>query len=297
MDSIIVTGGHSLSGRVAVGGAKNSALKLMAASLLARGVTSLSNVPDIADISVMAELLEGLGVSVQRHDHWLTLDATDVASAEAPYEMVARMRASISVLGALVGRIGRAHVAMPGGCNIGSRKVDMHLKGLEAMGAEITTGHGYISAIAPSGGLSGADIYLDFPSVGATENLLMAAVTAGGTTTIENAAREPEIIDLASMLVEMGARISGHGSSLIEVATASRRARSSSRPLSTADPWRFAVSTRLTWTSCSASSQRPGSQSSASRTACASLATGPFARWTWPRCRIPASPPTCRRRG
>ena len=217
MDSIIVTGGHSLSGRVAVGGAKNSALKLMAASLLARGVTSLSNVPDIADISVMAELLEGLGVSVQRHDHWLTLDATDVASAEAPYEMVARMRASISVLGALVGRIGRAHVAMPGGCNIGSRKVDMHLKGLEAMGAEITTGHGYISAIAPSGGLSGADIYLDFPSVGATENLLMAAVTAGGTTTIENAAREPEIIDLASMLVEMGARISGHGSSLIEV--------------------------------------------------------------------------------
>ena len=124
------------------------------------------------------------------------MDASRVGSAEAPYDMVARMRASISVLGALVARMGRAHVAMPGGCNIGSRKVDMHLRGLEALGATITVGHGYITAEAPEGGLVGAPVALDFPSVGATENLLMAAVTARGTTRIDNAAREPEIVDL-----------------------------------------------------------------------------------------------------
>ncbi len=217
MDAIIVTGGAPLSGEIRVGGAKNSALKLMAASLLAPGVTTLRNVPDIADIAVMAELLQGLGVRVVRTDHALTVDAATVGSAEAPYDMVARMRASISVLGALVARMGRAHVAMPGGCNIGSRKVDMHLKGLEALGAQVTVGHGYITAAAPEGGLVGAPVSLDFPSVGATENLLMAAATARGTTVIDNAAREPEIVDLVRFLQEMGARITGEGTTVIEV--------------------------------------------------------------------------------
>jgi UDP-N-acetylglucosamine 1-carboxyvinyltransferase len=217
METITVTGGATLTGEVRVGGAKNSALKLMAASLLAPGVSTLSNVPDIADIAVMAELLEGLGVRVVRSDHQLHVDATHVGSAVAPYDMVARMRASISVLGALVARMGRAHVAMPGGCNIGSRKVDMHLSGLEALGATVTVGHGYITAEAPHGGLTGASVALDFPSVGATENLLMAAVTARGTTRIDNAAREPEIADLCDFLRAMGARISGCGTTLIEV--------------------------------------------------------------------------------
>ena len=217
MEAIIVTGGAPLSGVVRVGGAKNSALKLMAASLLAPGVSTLHNVPAIADITVMCELLEGLGVGIERRDHTLLLDTTNVSSAEAPYEMVARMRASISVLGALVSREGRAHVAMPGGCNIGQRKVDMHISGLRAMGAKITVGHGYIDAEAPEGGLVGADVYLDFPSVGATENMLMAAVTANGRTTVENAAREPEIADLVRFLREMGANISGEGTTLIEI--------------------------------------------------------------------------------
>jgi UDP-N-acetylglucosamine 1-carboxyvinyltransferase len=217
MEAIIVTGGAPLTGELRVGGAKNSALKLMAASLLAPGVSTLHNVPAIADITVMCELLEGLGVRIERADHTLVLDASDVSSADAPYEMVARMRASISVLGALVAREGRAHVAMPGGCNIGQRKVDMHISGLRAMGAIITIGHGFIDAEAPAGGLHGADVYLDFPSVGATENLLMAAVTANGRTTIENAAREPEIADLVQFLREMGADISGEGSALIEI--------------------------------------------------------------------------------
>jgi UDP-N-acetylglucosamine 1-carboxyvinyltransferase len=217
LESIIVTGGSRLSGEVHVGGAKNSALKLMAASLLAPGPSTLTNVPDIADIAVMAELLTSLGVPVERHDHSLVVDATTVGSDEASYEVVARMRASISVLGALVSRLGRAHVAMPGGCNIGQRKVDMHLRGLEALGAEITVGHGFITAEAPDGGLTGADVYLDFPSVGATENMLMAAVKANGTTRVDNAAREPEIVDLCCFLRELGADISGDGTSLIEV--------------------------------------------------------------------------------
>jgi UDP-N-acetylglucosamine 1-carboxyvinyltransferase len=217
MESIIVHGGSTLTGEVRVGGAKNSALKLMAAALLAPGASTLTNVPDIADIAVMAELLGGLGVSVTRSDHSLRVDSTRVGSAEAPYDMVARMRASISVLGALVARMGRAHVAMPGGCNIGSRKVDMHLRGLEALGATVTVGHGYITAEAPEGGLVGSPVALDFPSVGATENLLMAAVTARGTTRIDNAAREPEIADLCDFLRAMGARITGDGTTLIEI--------------------------------------------------------------------------------
>jgi UDP-N-acetylglucosamine 1-carboxyvinyltransferase len=212
--SIIVTGGRPLSGEVRVGGAKNSALKLMAAALLAPGVSMLRNVPDIADVAVMTEVLEHLGAKVERIDHTLRIDATELTSHEAPYELVARMRASTCVLGSLIGRLGRAHVALPGGCNIGSRKVDMHVRGLEELGIEITTEHGFIDAV---GRACGTLVVLEFPSVGATENLLMAASTGDGTTVIENAAREPEIGDLAAFLVAMGARIEGAGTSTVTV--------------------------------------------------------------------------------
>jgi UDP-N-acetylglucosamine 1-carboxyvinyltransferase len=215
MDTIVVTGGRPITGEVRVGGAKNSALKLMAAAMLAPGVSRLRNVPQIADVMTMADVLGGLGVSVTREDHELVVDATEITSHEAPYEMVAKMRASVIVLGPLVARLGEARVALPGGCNIGSRKVDMHISGLEALGAEVTVGHGYIDARAER--LRGRTVALDFPSVGATENLLMAAVMAEGTTTIENAAREPEICDLASMLVDMGARIEGAGTPVMSI--------------------------------------------------------------------------------
>jgi UDP-N-acetylglucosamine 1-carboxyvinyltransferase len=212
--SIVVSGGRPLSGEVRVGGAKNSALKLMAASLLAPGVSVLRNVPDITDVAVMAEVLEHLGAKVERSDHCLTIDATELTSHEAPYEMVARMRASTCVLGSLIGRLGIARVAMPGGCNIGSRKVDIHIRGLVELGVDITTEHGFIDA---TGRARGAHVLLEFPSVGATENLLMASVLGDGVTVIDNAAREPEIADLAAFLARMGARIDGAGSATITV--------------------------------------------------------------------------------
>jgi UDP-N-acetylglucosamine 1-carboxyvinyltransferase len=217
MESIIVRGGRPVTGEVRVEGAKNSALKLMAASLLAPGVSHISNVPDIADVALMAEVLSGLGASVSRTDHALEIDATDVASIETPYELVARMRASTAVLGPLVARCGEARVAMPGGCNIGSRKIDMHIKGLEQLGVEVNLGHGYIHAIAPEGGLRAANVTLDFPSVGATENLLTASVLAKGTTVVQNAAREPEIVDLVDFLNAMGAKIVGAGTPTLEI--------------------------------------------------------------------------------
>ena len=215
MQSIVVTGGRPLSGEVRVGGAKNSALKLMAAALLAPGVSTLENVPDIADVATMTEVLSGLGARVTRSDHALEIDATGVTSYETPYEIVARMRASIVVLGPLVGRLGRARVAMPGGCNIGSRKIDMHIRGLEALGVEISVGHGYIEASVEH--MHGGNVTLDFPSVGATENLLMSCVLADGVTVVENAAREPEIQDLAAFLNAMGARVEGAGTPTITV--------------------------------------------------------------------------------
>jgi len=214
MEAIVVEGGNPITGEVRVGGAKNSALKLMAAALLAPGVTTLRNVPDISDVTLMAEVIEHLGAVVTRKDHVLTVDATTLVSYEAPYDLVVRMRASTCVLGALVGRLGRAHVAMPGGCNIGSRKVDMHIRGLEKLGVKVSTEHGYIDA---TGRARGAEVILDFPSVGATENLLMASVMAQGVTVIDNAAREPEIVDLATMLVGMGAMIEGAGSPVVRV--------------------------------------------------------------------------------
>ena len=216
MASIVVTGGNRLSGTVTVGGAKNSALKLMAAALLAPGESLITNVPEISDVGIMADVLKGLGARVARDDHTLRVDACELTSFEAPYEFVAQMRASIVVLGPLVARLGHARVAMPGGCNIGSRKVDMHIRGLTELGVEISLGHGFIHAEAP-GGLHGAHVILDFPSVGATENLLMAAVLAEGITTIENAAREPEIGDLVDFLNGMGARIEGRGSSTLVI--------------------------------------------------------------------------------
>lgn len=217
MEAIIVRGGTPIRGEVRVEGAKNSALKLMAAALMAPGVTHLTNVPDIADVDVMSRVLEALGARVERADHSLSIDATRLSGHEAPYEFVAQMRASTAVLGPLVSRLGEADVAMPGGCNIGSRKIDMHLSGLQAMGVDIEFGHGFIHAAAPEGGPVPARVTLDFASVGATENLLMASVLSKGTTIIENAAREPEIVDLVDFLNEMGAHIAGGGSPTITV--------------------------------------------------------------------------------
>jgi UDP-N-acetylglucosamine 1-carboxyvinyltransferase len=205
-----------LSGTVAIAGAKNSVLKLMAASILAPGVTTLLNVPVISDVKLMGEVLENLGAKVIFGDHQVTIDTSTIDSLETPYELVARMRASIAVLGPLVGRFGKANVAMPGGCKIGSRKLDMHIAGLELLGVSFDISHGFIDATIPDS-LTGATVILDFPSVGATENLMMAATCAEGVTTIDNAAREPEIVDLANYLSEMGANIQGAGTPVIVI--------------------------------------------------------------------------------
>jgi len=215
VDRLLVTGGARLSGSLRVAGAKNSALKLMAASLLAPGRTVLRNVPHIQDCLTMVDVLQHLGAGVVWEDGVLHIDAGDVRSVETPYELVSRMRASILVLGPLLARFGRARVAMPGGCNIGSRKIDLHVRGLAKMGARFSSEHGFLEA--SSQGLRGAIITLDFPSVGATENVMMAAVAARGTTVIENAAREPELADLADFLAGMGARIEGVGTPTIEI--------------------------------------------------------------------------------
>ena len=217
MDVIQVEGGHPISGEVRVEGAKNSALKLMAATIMAPGVTTLTNVPNISDVHVMGKVLTNIGARIDVVDeHTLAIDTSCVDSWETPYHLVAQMRASTAVLGPLISRFGRATVAMPGGCNIGARSIDMHLLGLEALGVEFRMDHGNIMGIAPHG-LTGALVTLNFASVGATENLMMASVFAKGTTTIDNAAREPEIVDLATMLNEMGAKVRGAGTPVIEV--------------------------------------------------------------------------------
>ena len=215
MDRLFVTGGARLAGSVRISGAKNSALKVMAASVLAPGRSLLRNVPRIIDCAIMGEVLEHLGADVRWGDDGLSVDPTQLSSVEAPYELVRRMRASIVVLGPLLARTGEARVAMPGGDNIGSRPIDLHLDGLRRMGATIESEHGFL--VARADGLTGASISLDYPSVGATENLMMAAVAARGTTAIDNAAREPEIADLARFLVAMGATIRGAGSATIEI--------------------------------------------------------------------------------
>lgn len=213
---IVVHGNNTLSGEVNISGAKNSALKLIAASILGRGRSIIHNVPNISDIDIMLDVLKQLGASISRSDHTLIVDTSSVDRFETPYELVSKMRASISVLGPLIARFGEARVAMPGGCQIGARKIDMHLVGLEMLGVEFEVDHGTLIAKTPNG-LHGAHVVLEFPSVGATENMLMAAVVAEGTTTIENAACEPEIVDLANMLNAMGAHIDGAGTSSIEV--------------------------------------------------------------------------------
>ena len=189
----------------------------MAATLLAPGKTTLTNVPNISDVHVMGKVFKRMGATIEVVDeHSLVIDTSSVDSWEAPYELVAKMRASTAVMGPLLGRFGRAKIAMPGGCNLGARKIDMHILGLEALGVEFDTDHGYIYADA-SKGLTGTSVTLEFASVGATENLIMAAVKAKGETVIDNAAREPEIVDLANMLNKMGAKIAGAGTPVVTI--------------------------------------------------------------------------------
>ena len=219
VDVFRIEGSSRLSGSVSVTGAKNSSLKLMAVALLAPGITTIHQVPNILDVTIMAELLRRLGCSVayDQDSQTVTIDVPENIEHRADYDLVRKMRASIAVLGPLVARTGSADVALPGGDNIGSRGLDMHIAGLERMGATVTSEHGYLVVHAPESGLTGTHVYLDFPSVGATETLLMAAVTATGQTVIDNAAREPEIIDICNMLVMMGGDISGIGSSLLTI--------------------------------------------------------------------------------
>ena len=215
-DRFRIVGGTSLRGQVSVTGAKNSALKLMAASLLATGSTTIRNVPDIADVDIMADLLTRLGCTVKRAADTVQINVPATPSHRADYDLVRKMRASINVLGPLVARVGRADVALPGGDAIGSRGLDFHIKGLEALGAKAHIEHGYVIAEAPNG-LTGAPVDLDFPSVGATENIMTAAVLAKGVTTIDNAAREPDIVDLGEFLISMGAKIEGLGTPMITI--------------------------------------------------------------------------------
>lgn len=212
---ILVQRSGPLHGEVVVPGAKNSVLKLMAATLLADGVHTLTNVPDIADVQIMSDLLAAIGITTSAAPGELTMVNSGDITPVAPYELVERIRASINVLGPLIGRFGYVKLSLPGGDDFGSRPIDMHLGGLEAMGATITIEHGYVEARADR--LLGADITFEFPSVGATENILTAAVHAKGTTVIDNAAREPEIADLCTMLVSMGADIEGIGTQTLVV--------------------------------------------------------------------------------
>jgi len=215
-DRFRITGGCRLQGEVTVTGAKNSVLKLMAGSLLAVGTTTIRNVPDIADVDIMADLLTRLGCTVKHNGSVVTIDVPAAPLHRADYDLVRKMRASINVLGPLVARLGKAEVALPGGDAIGSRGLDFHIKGLESLGAKARVEHGYVIAEAPHG-LTGTAIELDFPSVGATENLMTAAVLAKGVTTIDNAAREPDLVDLGQFLIGMGAQIEGLGSPTITI--------------------------------------------------------------------------------
>lgn len=216
-EKLKIKGGIPLKGEVSISGAKNAVLKLMAAALLAKGESKIYNVPELTDVTIMLNVIEQLGAKTtyDKVSKSLTIDASDISNITASYELVSRMRASFIVLGALVSRCKEAIVALPGGCAIGERRVDFHIKGLEALGATIKIENGYVHAKATK--LTGADIYLDIPSVGATENLMLAAVLAEGATRIQNAAQEPEIIDLANFLNAMGADVSGAGTSEIVI--------------------------------------------------------------------------------
>lgn len=219
MEKLIIHGGHELHGRVKISGAKNAVLPIIAATLLAQDKPCvLDEVPYLNDVCTIAGVLRQLGAKVDfnRQQHTLFVDSTVLKTVDAPYDLVRKMRASFVIMGPLLARYGKAKISMPGGCAIGTRPIDLHLKGFEALGAEIEIGHGFISATAPNG-LKGTSIYLDFPSVGATENIIMAACMAEGQTILENAAQEPEIIDLANFLNIMGAKIRGAGTNVIKI--------------------------------------------------------------------------------
>ena len=218
MEKLIVKGGNRLVGAVKTSGAKNAVLPIIAASILGTTPSHLDEVPMLEDVHTISEVLKCLGLSVEcsPEKNVLDIDSTEITSYEAPYELVRTMRASFLVMGPLLARIGKARISMPGGCAIGARPIDIHLKGFEALGVKIEQGHGYIEASAPEG-LKGTSIYFDFPSVGATENIMMAASLAEGTTILENAAEEPEIVDLANYLNKMGAKIRGAGTDAIRI--------------------------------------------------------------------------------
>lgn len=215
---IMIDGGNRLEGTVRVGGAKNAVLPILAASLLAaHGTSEIDEVPNLLDVLYMADTVEALGAKVRRSNHQVSIDASGVNHVEPPYDLVRRMRASFVVAGPLLSRFGEAIVALPGGCDIGHRPVDLHIKGFEAMGATASIENGCVHLKAPAGGLRGSRIYLDIPSVGATQNIMMAAVLANGHTVIENAAKEPENVDLANYLNAMGARVRGAGTDVIRI--------------------------------------------------------------------------------
>ena len=215
MEKIVVRGGIALHGEVQVSGAKNSALPLLFATLLADGESEIGNVPNLRDVNTAVKLLRELGAEVDCQNHRCCINSKNIQSIEAPYDLVKTMRASVLVLGPLLARFGHARVSLPGGCAIGARPINLHLKGLEALGAKITLDHGYVEATATE--LRGAKISFDIPTVGGTENLLMAASLAKGETVLENAAREPEIVQLATALNSMGAKISGAGTAIITI--------------------------------------------------------------------------------
>ena len=217
MDKIIVKGGERLRGTVRVAGAKNAVLPVITASMIAsEGKSVITDVPDLADVRTINEVLKHLNVDITFENNEVSVDATGTLKTEAPFEYVRKMRASVLVLGPLLARYGHAKVALPGGCAIGSRPIDLHLKGFEAMGAEVHVGNGFVEVFV-DGRLQGAKVYLDMPSVGATQNILMAAALAEGTTILENCAKEPEIVDLANYLNKMGARIVGAGTETIRI--------------------------------------------------------------------------------
>jgi len=215
-EKLIISGGNRLQGTVKIDGAKNSALSIMAATLLTKEVCILRNVPRLTDVDIMAKVIRKLGVSVEwKEDNTLYIDSDDFNNCEAPYELVKMMRGSILVMGPLLARLKRAKISLPGGCAIGARPVDYHLKGFEALGAQVEMEKGYIEAKVNK--LKGDDIYLDFPSLGATENIMMAASLAEGLTTIENAAKDPEVVELGHFLNKMGAKVEGLGTDLIKI--------------------------------------------------------------------------------
>lgn len=219
MEKLVIHGGRRLQGRVKISGAKNAVLPIIAATLLGQDTPSLlDEVPALEDVHTITEVLQKLGVKAEfnKEKHQLLVDSTVIGSCEAPYDLVRKMRASFLIMGPLLARCGQAKISLPGGCAIGTRPIDLHLKGFEALGAKIRVGHGFIEAAAPEG-LKGAKIYLDFPSVGATENIIMAASMAEGQTVLENPAQEPEIVDLANYLNVMGAKIRGAGTNVIKI--------------------------------------------------------------------------------